>query len=427
MPELDLSMRLAVAFAIGLMVGIERGWKSRGVEDNGRAAGLRTFGLAGLMGGICGILAAPLGAGFVGIAFLAFSAAFGAFSWLEARSKGTLSATTLIAGMLTFLLGAMATLGDVTLAIAAAVSMTVLLALRTQLHSWIARVTWEEIRAGLILMVMTFLLLPLLPNRPVDPWGVVNLHEVWLLAIMMALISFTGYVAVRLFGDLLGVIVTAAAGGLASSTATTLTFARLAREQPQAARLLAGGILISGTVMLLRVGAIATVLNPRLLAPLAVPLGVAAAALGVIALIFAFGSGAASTDHSLPNARPKLTIVNPLVVGTSIKLAGYIILVMLAAELVRRGWGNTGVLAVAGVSGIADVDAITLSMARMNTPLQLARDAILLAVAVNTATKACMAAWVGGKAVGLRVGLASATAITLAAGAYALQASATGT
>lgn len=426
MPELDLSMRLAVAFAIGLMVGIERGWKSRGVEDNGRAAGLRTFGLAGLMGGICGILAAPLGAGFVGIAFLAFSAAFGAFSWLEARSKGTLSATTLIAGMLTFLLGAMATLGDVTLAIAASVSMTVLLALRTQLHSWIARVTWEEIRAGLILMVMTFLLLPMLPNRPVDPWGVVNLHEVWLLAIMMALISFTGYVAVRLFGDLLGVIVTAAAGGLASSTATTLTFARLAREQPQAVPLLAAGILISGTVMLLRVGAIATVLNTQLLAPLAVPLGVAAAALGAIALIFAFGTAAAATDHTRPNTRPKLTIANPLVVGTSIKLAGYIILVMLAAELVRGGWGNTGVLAVAGVSGIADVDAITLSMARMNTSLQLASDAILLAVAVNTATKACMAAWVGGKAVGLRVGLASATAIALAAGAYALQASAIG-
>ncbi|EKD61097.1 MAG: Membrane protein, partial [uncultured bacterium] len=211
-------MNLAVALAIGLMVGIERGWKAREVEDHGRAAGLRTFGLSGLMGGVCGVLSGPLGAQIVSIGFLAFSAAFGAFAWLEAKAKRDLSATTLVAGMLTFLLGAMATVGDVTVAIAAAVSMTVLLALRTQLHSWLAAITWQEIRAGLILGVMSFLLLPLLPNRAIDPWGAVNLHEVWLLAIMMALISFTGYVAVRIFGDKVGIIITAAAGGLASST-----------------------------------------------------------------------------------------------------------------------------------------------------------------------------------------------------------------
>ena len=100
MPEIDLFSRLAVALAIGLMVGIERGWRSRDAEADGRAAGLRTFGLSGLIGGICGVLAEPLGPAIVGIGFLAFSAAFGAFSWLEATTKGTASATTLIAGML---------------------------------------------------------------------------------------------------------------------------------------------------------------------------------------------------------------------------------------------------------------------------------------------------------------------------------------
>lgn len=414
MPDLDLFSRLAVALAIGLMVGIERGWKAREVEDHGRAAGLRTFGLSGLMGGICGVLSSQLGAQIVGIAFLAFSGAFGTFTWLEAKTKGNLSVTTLIAGMLTFLLGAMATIGEVTVAIAAAVSMTVLLALRTQLHSWLSRVTWDEIRAGLILMVMSFLLLPILPNRAIDPWGAVNLHEVWLLTIMMALISFTGYVAVRMFGDLLGIIVTAAAGGLASSTATTLTFARLGRDQPGAVNLLVGGILISGAVMALRVGVIASALNPNLLGPLAVALGTATATLGAIAMLFVFGMGARPGDH----AKPKLTIANPLVVGTSIKLSAFIIVVMLAAELVQQVWGNTGVLAVAALSGIADVDAITLSMARMDTTEQLATEAILMAVAVNTASKASMAAWVGGKAVGLRVGLASAIAIAAAASAY---------
>lgn len=411
MPDLDDLSRLAVALAIGLMVGIERGWRSREVKPHGRAAGLRTFGLAGLMGGVCGLLSIQLGLQIVGIAFLAFSAAFGAFAWLEAKAHGSLSATTLIAGMLTFLLGAMTTVGDLTVAIAAAVSMTVLLALRTQLHSWLAGLTWEEIRAALILMVMSFLLLPTLPNRPIDPWGAINLHEVWLLAIMMALISFTGYVAVRIFGDRLGIIVTAAAGGLASSTATTLTFARMGREHPAAINLLVGGILISGTVMVLRVLAIAAALNTNLLAPLAATLGSAAAVLGMTALAFVFVTGGrAATDQ----AKPKLTISNPLVVGTSLKLAAFIVAVMLSAELVQRVWGNAGILAVAAASGIADVDAITLSMARMNIATALATQAILLAVAVNTASKACMAAWFGGREIGLRVGLASLAAIAAA-------------
>ena len=414
MPEIDLFSRLAVALAIGLMVGIERGWRSRDAEEDGRAAGLRTFGLSGLTGGISGVLTEPLGPAIVGIGFLAFSAAFGAFSWLEATTKGTASVTTLIAGMLTFLLGALATVGDITVAIAAAVSMTVLLALRTQLHSWLAAVTWEEIRAGLILMVMSFLLLPLLPNRAIDPWGAVNLREVWLLAIMMALISLTGYVAVRLFGDRLGIIVTAAAGGLASSTVTTLTFARLGREQPGAVNLLVAGILISGAVMALRVGAIAAALNPALLGPLAVPLAIGSVTLGAMAGLLVFGIRGNPADHPAP----RLTIANPLVVGTALKLAGFIVVVMLAATLVQQVWGDAGVLAVAAVSGIADVDAITLSMARMETPVQLATQAILLAVAVNTASKATMAVWVGGLAVGLRVGLASAVALAAAGAAY---------
>ena len=406
--------RLGVALAIGLMVGIERGWQARDAEDHGRAAGLRTFGLSGLIGGICGALTDQLGTQIVSIAFVAFSAGFGAFSWLEAKTNGTASVTGLIAGMLTFLLGTLATVGNVTVAIAAAVSMTVLLALRTQLHRWVATITWEEIRAGLVLMVMSFLLLPLLPDRAIDPWGAVNLREVWLLAILVALISFTGYIAVRVFGDRLGIILTAATGGLASSTATTLSFARLGREQPGAVNLLVGGILISGAIMALRVGAIASVLNASLLLPLIIPLGTGSATLGLFAVLFIVGTPRKPTDQP----GPALTIANPLVVGTSLRLAAFIIAVMLAAELVQRIWGDAGVLMLAALSGVADVDAITLSMARMEMTVSLASQAICVAVAVNTVSKAAMATWVGGRAVGLRVGLASAAALAAAAGAY---------
>ncbi|MBI1171051.1 DUF4010 domain-containing protein [bacterium] len=414
MPQIDYFSRLAAALAIGLMVGMERGWQSREGAGDSSAAGLRTFGLSGLMGGICGVLSPGLGPQIIGFAFIAFTAAFGAFTWLEAKALGTISATTLIAGMLTFLLGVLAVVGDVTIAIAAAVSMTVLLALRTQLHSWIATVTWVEIRAGLILMVMSFLLLPILPDRTIDPWNAVNLHEVWLLAVLMALISLMGYIAVRIFGDRLGIIVTAAAGGLASSTATTLTLSRLGRDQPGAVNLLSGGIMISGAIMAIRVGVIASILNPALLPLLIGPLGVATLSMAAMAGLYVFVIGGKTADAKAP----QLAIRNPLEVATSLKLATFIAVVMLAAELVQRVWGAGGVLTVAAISGVADVDAITLSMARMTTANALATEAILLAVAVNTLSKATMAAWFGGLAVGLRIWFASALAIAAAGAVF---------
>lgn len=419
MPEIDIFSRLAAAFAIGLLVGIERGWKARDVEEHGRAAGLRTFGLAGLMGGTSGILSADLGPSVVAAAFLAFGAALGAFSWLEARATHDLSATTLVAALLTFLLGTMAAVGDATVAIAAAVGMTVLLALRQQLHGWLFRLTWDEVRAGLILMVMTFLLLPLLPDRPVDPWGAVNLHEVWLLAILMALVSFTGYVAVRILGGTWGIVVTAAAGGLASSTATTLAFARLAHDQPRAVNLLTGGILISGMVMALRVAGLVLVLNPALLGPMAPGLASLALTMGGAAAIFMIGA-ARNGAKGASQAGPDLVIGNPLVVATSLKIALFLVLVMASVELVQRVWGQAGVLGVAALSGVMDVDAITLSMTRSDVAASLAVKAILLAVGVNTIVKAVMAAWVGGLAVGLRVGLASLLAVGITGATYAL-------
>jgi len=411
MPEIDLFTRLGVALAIGLMVGIERGWKTRGVEDHRRAAGFRTYGLSGLLGGVSGALAPTLGGSLVGMVFIAFSAAFVTFHWLEGQISGAASVTSVVAGMLTFLLGALVAVGQVQAAIAAAVAMVVLLALREPLHRWLAALTWDEIRAALIVLVMTFLLLPVLPDRAVDPWGAVNPHEIWLLAIMIALISFAGYVAVRTFGDRLGILLTAAAGGLASSTAATLTFARLARGHPLSANLLAGGVLISGAVMLLRVGVIAGALNPGLTGALWLPLTVAALVQAGVALSLILAANRQRVDQ--PTAT--LAITNPLAVATSLRLAGFIAVVMLAVALVQRGVGGGGVLAVAALAGMGDVDAITISMARAEVAAALAAPAILLAVAVNTAVKAAMAAWLGGAALGLRVASGSATA--LAAGA----------
>lgn len=408
----EVLSRLTVSLAIGLLVGLERGWRSRDEEDHQRAAGFRTFTLSGLLGGVAGVLGQQVGGWLIGFVFVAYAAAFTAFHWLEARAEHNMSVTSVVAGLLTFLLGTMAVTGELRVAIACAVAMTVLLALRDQIHRWVASLTWPEIRAVLVLFAMSFLLLPILPNRTVDPWNTVNPYEIWLLAILIAAISFGGYVAVRAFGDRLGVVMTALAGGLASSTAVTLTLSRLAKEHPTSSRLLSAGILIAGVVMMVRVGIVAVALNAALLWPLAPPLAGAAVILALGSALLLFGN----TEQ----ASPQLRIDNPLAIGTALKLAIFIAVVMLAAEVLRQLFGNIGVLVLAALSGIADVDALTLSMARLggrDIGLDTASLAILIAVAVNTVSKAVMAASAGGRKVGLLVG--GISAIALAGGAAA--------
>ena len=215
----------------------------------------------------------------------------------------------MVAGILTFVLGAYATLGNEIVAVAAAVTMAILLALREPLHSWVRNVTWPEMRSVLVLLAMSFLLLPILPNRPVDPWQVLNPSEIWLLAILIAAVSFVGYIAVRILGDRKGVAVAAIAGSLASSTATTLSFARLAREHPQGTRLLASGILLAGVTMMARIVVLAGVLKPALVAGLIWPVGAAA---GVLLA----GTAMPRRGEAGRRRHPQLQIKNPFDLGT---------------------------------------------------------------------------------------------------------------
>lgn len=398
--------RLTVALAIGLLVGLERGWQTRDAEDNRRAAGFRTFALSGLLGGVTGLVAFQTTVSVIGWVFLGYVIAFTTFHWLEARTEGHASVTSVVAGMLTFLLGTMAVVGNLQLAIGCAVGMTVLLALREPLHRWISSLNWQEIRAVLTLLAMSFLLLPLLPNRPIDPWKAINPYQVWLFAIMIAAISFTGYVAVKAFGNRLGVVMAAVAGGLASSTATTLALAKLAREHPSSSGLLSAGILVAGVVMMLRAGVIAVALNGALLLSLFPALLTAAAVLGIGAAILLF--------RNVQQETPELQIRNPLAIGTAVKLTALLAAVMLAAELVRRMVGGIGILVVAALSGIVDVDALTISIARMpgaDVDLNTASRAIMIAIAINTVSKAIMASWVGNKRVGFLVGGSSVVAL----------------
>lgn len=216
-----------------------RGWRTRAEASGSRAAGIRTFAISALLGGVVGSLSGALGGvaggAVIGLALLAYAIVITVFCLEENRADKTFSATTAVAATLAFTLGVYALVGDLYVAAAIAVAATVILALRESLHGWIERITWLELRSGLVLLAMTSVALPIMPDRPIGPYGGVNLREVWLVAIVFAGVSFFGYVAIKYLGATRGVLA-AAAGGLASSTAVTIANARraAAHEAPAA-------------------------------------------------------------------------------------------------------------------------------------------------------------------------------------------------
>lgn len=404
----DLALRLGLALAIGFLVGLERGWRERDEEEGSRTAGLRTFSLIGLLGGVFGALSLNGDRIFLAAGFLTLGGALGAFMWREGEHRHDFSATSLVAALLTFALGALALLGDIRVAAGAGVAAVILLANKQALHGWLERITWIELRAGLLLAAMSFIALPLLPHRTVDPWNALNPHELWLMTVSIAAVSFAGYAAVKIAGPERGILIAAATGGIFASTAVTLSLARMAGENPARARLLAGGILLAGGVMMLRVVVVTSLFNAALALALAPVLFAAAAGMAVaaalVARLQAEGSGSAGG----------FALTNPFDLGQVLRFGLLLAAVMLASVLARRAFGDPGLLGLAALSGLADVDALTLSVARLGEVSPTAIDAILLAVTANSAAKCAYALYAGGIRVALLAGLGTALAAVAA-------------
>jgi uncharacterized membrane protein (DUF4010 family) len=418
----ELLSRFAVTLGIGLLIGLERGWRARDAKPGSRTAGFRTFAISALLGGIVGALAlaaggtAAVGGGAViGIGLAAFAAVITVFCREENRADKTYSATTAIAAILTFALGAYALLGDMRVAAAVAVAAAALLAMRESLHGWVKSLTWPELRSGLILLAMTFIALPVVPDDPVGPFGGVNPREIWLIAIVLAGVSFLGYAAVKYFGERRGVLLAAAAGGLVSSTAVTLANARRAAAGEGSPQVLAAGVSLAMAVSFVRVLAIVAVLQPSLLVLLAPPLAAATLAAVGLAVFWVYWPTDREAGHTAVELR------NPFGFWSVIALALTMGVIVLLGRFLNEYFGSSGAIIGAATLGLIDVDAVTVSMSRLvPQPLSL-RDgsfAILAAVASNTLSKLIIGAGLGRGRFALHIVLMSAAAV--AAGLAAL-------
>jgi uncharacterized membrane protein (DUF4010 family) len=206
MDNIDAIRGLGIALAIGLLVGVERHWHQRDDAPGQRTAGVRTFGIIGLLGGLAASIGARppqpgwLLAGLIGVGFLGLSAAMIVFKDREARADGDFSVTTVVAAQATFLLGALAVAGDLRVAAAAAVALTAVLASRNLLHRLVASLSWQELRAAILLLSMTLVVLPPIPDER-QPWlAGLNPARIWLFAVTLAAVSFVGYGAVKILG-----------------------------------------------------------------------------------------------------------------------------------------------------------------------------------------------------------------------------------
>ncbi|MCA3382755.1 MAG: MgtC/SapB family protein [Roseomonas sp.] len=406
----ELIHRLAAALAIGLLVGTERHWRERQEAAGRRTAGVRTFALTGLFGGVIAVLASSLGqnggALLLGFGLAALLAAQLPFALREAEAENKVSATSLVAALGTYGLGALAVLGDMAVAGAAAVAMTAILAARESLHGLMARITWAELRSALVLLSMTLLVMPLVPDEPIALLGGLNPAKIWRFAILLAAISYLGYLAVRLMGPERGLLFSGAAGGLVSSTAVTLANARAAAAGG-AGLALAAGALMAGAVSCLRTIGIVAFIAPAVAAHLFAPLGVAALGMALAGFVIARRAGADGAVVSVPD--------NPFELSAVLKIALLLAAVVLISKLAAEKLGPEAVMAVAAITGLADVDAVALSvplLAPASISFAFAAKAVLAAVGVNICAKAGYALTLGGG----RYGMAYA-GLSLAAGA----------
>jgi uncharacterized membrane protein (DUF4010 family) len=419
MDGIDLFQRLTFAVAIGVIVGIERHWRERDEQQGRRTAGIRTFSLIGMLGGVTGLLAKvpgfePLGAAIViaGL-FMAFAAIFARYQYREAVADNNFSVTTTVAAMLTFALGTLAVIGNLTLASAAGVAMVAILASRDLLHGFVQRLTWPELRSAVVLLSMTFVILPLLPDRPLGPFGGVSPAKTWLLVVVLAAISYCGYIAVRLLGSARGELVAGAIGGLISSTATTLTNARQSTADGNP-RTLASGALAACAVSYLRTAVLIGLLAAPLGRLLFFPLGAACLTMVAFAWIFARDD----EEHTA-----KETPKNPFDLDSVIKMALMLTVVAFLARAAASIYGSSGLIAVSALSGLADVDAAVIAVTGMTAQLSesIAVAAIATAVISNSISKAAYAVVFGSGAFGARFLLASAAALVVGVLAYWLE------
>jgi len=377
---------LAIALGLGLIVGLQR------ESAASKLAGLRTFPLVTLLGSVCMLLAPTAGGWTVAAGLIAVAAATAMGNAAQLRDgEPNPGITTEVALLLMYGVGALTVAGDRAAAVVLGGTIAVLLHFKAELHGVVGRLGDRELRAVMQLVLLALVVLPVLPDATFGPFAVFNPREMWMMAVLIVGLSLAGYIALKFLGENAGIVAGGLLGGLISSTATTVSWARRTREHPEASRAAGLVILIASTVVYGRVLAEIAAVAPPFLRAAAPP---------ILALSAAMAAAAAAL-WLLSRGREPVGVEGqpPADLKTAFTFAALYVVVLFAVAYAKERAGTRGLYLVSALSGLTDIDAITLSVARLVGSEQIdpAQGWRLIVVALlsNLVFKGAMAALLG--------------------------------
>lgn len=412
-------LSLAVAVAAGLLVGAERE-QAAAARQRTEFGGIRTFPLVAMLGALGAIARPVAGLWLLGGSLLGLVAVL-TVSHARTSSRDEIGISSEVAALLTYALGALAALPELLpgrqrflLVGTCAAAILALLALRAPLRGFASKLSSDDVYATTKFVLLALVILPALPRATVDPLGVLSPFKVGKMIVLIAAISFAGYVAARVVGAAKGLLVAGLLGGLVSSTAVTMTYAGRSRSDPALAPLCGVAVVAACSTMFARLVVVIALLDPPLLRALG-------PSLGTMALV---GFGVAAWRYrrlTLPaeGAGEAVQLKNPFALTQAVSFGLVYGTVLLVAKAAQLWLGRGGIYASATLAGLTDVDAITLSMTELHRGGMdggVAATAIVLAAITNTAVKSGIARSTGGAALGRSVGGALGAAL-LAGGA----------
>ncbi len=396
----EIIKALITAILIGFMIGLQRSL-TYVLKNEPFFMGSRTFALISLGGYICGWLNSKIEY-FALISSLIF-AAFIIISYIfKATKLHKLGITTQTAAFITYLLGLMIWYKLENYAIFIAVILIVILEIKPRMEKIEKRISNTDIEAVVLLLVMSFIILPVLPDKMVGPYNLFNPYKTWIMAIIISALSFIGYVAIKILGEKHGVLITGAAGGVISSTAVSITLSKIFPKKSYFLKIYTAGICISWTFMFIRVFIETLIIDIKLAKIISIPY-LLTSIIG-IGYVYYLYKNSSLTQISFKNEQLEK---NPLQLSEAIKFAILFGIIYGAIFFVKNRYGDIGVYVVSIISGITDVDAITLSLSEMAKENKLnylsALTGIILASFTNTLAKLSLVYWLGGKNLGLSV------------------------
>lgn len=386
---LELALRFGTALFLGVLLGLER-QRTQSQEES--FAGVRSFGLITLLGGLVAYLQTTLQLTWLVIAAFGALAILIVISYYLTAQKGGIGITTELTALLAFLLGALCVWGELGLAAALAVASALLLTLKNWLHQVAERIELADVEATLKFAVITVIILPLLPNENYGPppLDVINPYKIWLMVVLISGLNFVSYILVKVLGQEHGIGLTGILGGLVSSTAVTLGFSQRSKQEPAMVSAFALGILLAWTVMFFRVLAAVAVVNVDLAQRLGIGIGIMA----VVSLAicgFLWWRERAKKSHDTASVKSGN---NPFELGEAIKFGLMFGLITFIAKAAQEYLGSAGLYLAGALAGLTDVDAISLSMANLALTdpesAGIAARTILIAVISNTLVKSGM-------------------------------------